>query len=342
MSDTYQVMPPLAPEDFDALKRDIGERGVMVAVEYDEDGNILDGHHRVRACRELGIKDWPRITRRYADDAARRTQARRLNYARRHLDTAAKRALIADELRDRPQVSNRQIAADLGVDDKTVGTIREKLVSNAEIPQSSVVERKGGGTYPATKPSRPVVSAVSVPSFNLETQRRDAPNRTSFTGENEWYTPAECVELARAALGGIDTDPASSPKAQETVKALAFFTEADDGLSREWHGKVFLNPPYAQPAIGQFADKMITEWQSGRVVAAVMLTHNYTDTAWFQKLAATATAICFTRGRIRFVSPAGEVAAPTQGQAYFYFGDDVARFATAFAQAGFIVEVRRA
>lgn len=171
---------------------------------------------------------------------------------------------------------------------------------------------------------------------------RDAiVNRTSFTGNNEWFTPSEHIELARKVLGAIQLDPASSEIAQRTVKAKTFYTEADDGLSREWTGKVWLNPPYAQPAIGHFVDKMVDERAAGRVTEALMLTHNYTDTAWFQKAARAATAICFTRGRIRFVSPAGDVAAPTQGQAFFYFGDRVQTFIAHFRDVGFVVEVRQ-
>ena len=83
----YQILPDLAPDDYAALKSDIGERGVMVAIEYDQDGNIIDGHHRVRACTELGIREWPRTVRTYSDDAARMRQARKLNVARRHLTT---------------------------------------------------------------------------------------------------------------------------------------------------------------------------------------------------------------------------------------------------------------
>lgn len=163
---------------------------------------------------------------------------------------------------------------------------------------------------------------------------------TFGTGENEWYTPAEHIELARSVLGKIDLDPASSSMAQETVKAASYFTEADDGLKQKWKGNVWLNPPYAQPAISHFADKMVAELTAGRVTQAIMLTHNYTDTAWFQKLAKAATAICFTRGRVKFVSPAGDLAAPTQGQAFFYFGSDTAKFVHAFRNTGFVVEVR--
>src|SRR5512147_2818180 len=49
-------------------------------------------------------------------------------------------------------------------------------------------------------------------------------HRTRFTGENEWYTPAEYVEAARACLGSIDLDPATAPIAQKTVRAASFFT----------------------------------------------------------------------------------------------------------------------
>lgn len=164
---------------------------------------------------------------------------------------------------------------------------------------------------------------------------------TFGTGENEWYTPVEHIQLAREVLGHIDLDPASSEAANRVVGADTIFTEANNGLDKEWRGAVWLNPPYAQPAIANFADKMVAEWDSGRVESAIVLTHNYTDTAWFQKLARAATAICFTRGRVRFVSPTGEVAAPTQGQAFFYLGHDPARFADVFADVGFVVEVRQ-
>jgi ParB family chromosome partitioning protein len=163
---------------------------------------------------------------------------------------------------------------------------------------------------------------------------------TTGTGENEWYTPAEFIEMARRTMGAIDLDPASSATAQKVVQAERFFSQADNGLEQEWAGRVWLNPPYAQPAIAQFADKMVREWASGRLAAAVMLTHNYTDTAWFQQLAHAATAICFTRGRVRFISPDGELASPTQGQAFFYFGADLDLFQSEFIEAGFVVEVR--
>jgi len=158
------------------------------------------------------------------------------------------------------------------------------------------------------------------------------------TGENEWYTPAEYVEDARAVLGAIDLDPASSAEAQRVVRASRIFTLETNGLRQDWGGRVWLNPPYAQPAISEFVAKLLGELRAERVHAAIMLTHNYTDTNWFQDAAASARAICFTRGRIRFCSPNGEIAAPTQGQAFFYFGNHPSRFVEAFSARGIIVQ----
>ena len=49
----YQLLPDLPVAEFEALKADIAERGVVVPIDIDEDGEILDGHTRFRAWREL-------------------------------------------------------------------------------------------------------------------------------------------------------------------------------------------------------------------------------------------------------------------------------------------------
>lgn len=338
----YQVMPPLSDEDYANLKADIEARGVLVPVEMDELGNILDGHHRAKICDELGIT-FPRLVREGFTDEEKWTHARQLNIARRHLDREQKRGLIADQLRQTPQFSDRRIANDLGVSDKTVGSVREELVASAEIPHSQPIIDKGGFTR--VKPQLVKVKLIDDSDAGKagakERAKEIQPVRgTTGTGENEWYTPVEHIERARRALGTIDLDPASSELANETVRAGAFFDEEANGLAREWHGNVWLNPPYAQPAIEHFARKTVAEWESGRITAAIVLTHNYTDTIWFQLLAKAATALCFTKGRIKFYNPEGEIAAPTQGQAFFYLGNDPARFFEHFRDVGFVVEVR--
>ncbi|KKM45460.1 hypothetical protein LCGC14_1560810 [marine sediment metagenome] len=157
------------------------------------------------------------------------------------------------------------------------------------------------------------------------------------TGESEWYTPAEYIASAARVMGGIDLDPASHPAAQETIRADRFFTLTDDGLSQAWEGRIWLNPPYAQPTIWHFVEKLVAELSSGNATEAILLTHNYTDTTWFHHAESIAAAICFTRGRIRFIDADGEDGgAPTQGQAFFYYGETDAEFRSVFSDFGFI------
>lgn len=44
------------------------------------------------------------------------------------------------------------------------------------------------------------------------------------TGKIEWYTPASIIEAARATMGSIDADPASSAKANNKIHDVAFLT----------------------------------------------------------------------------------------------------------------------
>ncbi len=50
------LIPPLSEVEFDSLKQSIKEEGLHIPVIVNKQGIVLDGHHRFRACKELGIR----------------------------------------------------------------------------------------------------------------------------------------------------------------------------------------------------------------------------------------------------------------------------------------------
>ena len=117
------------------------------------------------------------------------------------------------------------------------------------------------------------------------------PPVTLNTGEIEWYTHLDYLDCVRAVLGAVDLDPASSKVAQKTVKANRYFARVEDALDREWHGRIFMNPPYCRDGMPRFAEKLIVEFRAGRVSQAIALVHSLTDPGWFHDLAGCASAI---------------------------------------------------
>ena len=154
---------------------------------------------------------------------------------------------------------------------------------------------------------------------------------------NEWYTPATYVDAARDVLGGeIDLDPASSAQANATVRARVIYDEQANGLEQQWHGRVWLNPPYGS-STARFVGKLLEERAAGRVTAAVLLLNGYGfDAAWFQPL--WSGALCFTDHRIRFRNPTREGdGGPTFGSVFVYLGPDRQCFRRVFGQFGAVV-----
>ena len=169
-----------------------------------------------------------------------------------------------------------------------------------------------------------------------EIQEEKKLYKAQGTGENEWYTPIEIIEMARVVMGGIDLDPASCEEANKVVSATSFFTAKTDGLKHDWHGRVWLNPPYSRDLMPAFVQKLLSEVNAGRVSQAIMLSHNNTDTAWFHSVCSKISCVCFPKKRIKFYR-GKNVAAPVNGQAFFYIGKNSSQFYGEFSKMGIVL-----
>jgi phage N-6-adenine-methyltransferase len=341
-----ELLPLMSGNEFCELKEDIKSRGLLVPVLMYED-RILDGRNRFKACQEVGVT--VRTVEYDGDNPLADVVS--MNLKRRHL-TESQRGMIAAKLANMPphrpdintanlRTSQQEAAKLLNISERTVNTAK-KVEQNA-IPE--LVEKVNQGDIS--------VSAAAIVSNFGETEQKEIiaeinegekpfevikkhVHVAQNSGENEWYTPSEFIESARLVMGSIDLDPASSDLANKTVKAAVFYSKEDNGLDKSWSGNVWLNPPYAQPLMNQFADKLLNERVN--IKQAIVLINNATETKWFQSIAKEASTICFPSSRIKFIDKAGNpTGQPLQGQAILYFGDDGGAFNYYFSNFGLVL-----
>lgn len=180
----YQVMPPLTADEYAELKEDIQRRGVMVPIEFDEDGNVLDGHHRLRICAELGITEYPKVIRAGLTEEQKRTHARKLNMARRHLSADQKHKLTEDDIKNNPYRSDRQIANDLGVSNGFVSRVRKDMESTGELCTVHTSIGADGKEYPRQVERKPVSVFNPTKREERALQVDGTVERMASTGES--------------------------------------------------------------------------------------------------------------------------------------------------------------
>lgn len=130
-------------------------------------------------------------------------------------------------LRKRHGLSARGIAAQLGVSRSTI----TQMETGGDSRIATVAEYAA-----AVGAGLAVVHTNHTPTFYASTG-----NASVFHG---WHTPPDLFALVESIVGRFDLDPCAPDDGGGSVRARVKFTAAEDGLSREWRGKVFVNPPY--------------------------------------------------------------------------------------------------
>lgn len=307
-------IPSMRPEERrgleDSLKRE-GCRDKLITW----NGILIDGHNRYEICERLNI---PYETAEMVFDTREAVieWIEDNQLSRRNLTDAQTRYF-------RGQQYNRQKSQGSRTD-ATSPQIGEKLNTAQRLGlehgvSKNTIERDG---KLAQEIDNDDTLREMVMAGASTTQVKKQAHVSHNSGNNEWYTPAEYIEVARQAMGGIDTDPASNDIANKTVKADVYYTSETNGLDKDWYGNVWLNPPYSQPLIQQFADKLVDEYKKGNVKQACVLVNNATETKWFRTIASVSSYIWFTAGRVKFIDKDGNASgAPLQGQAFLYIGE---------------------
>ena len=112
---------------------------------------------------------------------------------------------------------------------------------------------------------------------------------------SKWTTPDIIISRVVRLFGIIDLDPCSDE--DRTIPAKIHYTKGDDGLSKEWHGNIYMNPPYGRE-IGKWITHLCIQFNMGNTIEAIALVPARTDTKWWNQL--SIHTVCFITGRITF------------------------------------------
>ncbi len=132
------LLPMMGDIELAELARDIEANGLMESIVLwrDDAGELflLDGRNRLAALARLGITNPDKApaglggeTVVVIDGVDPTTYVLSANVHRRHLTSEQKRQALAAYLKADPTVSNRKVAKDLGVSDKTAAKVRSDL-----------------------------------------------------------------------------------------------------------------------------------------------------------------------------------------------------------------------
>ena len=363
------LIPPLTYEEKKMLEESILSEGCRDAIVVWND-TIIDGHNRYEICTKHGIP-FETVNREFENRNEVIEWIIKNQFGRRNLPLHERARLalrlkpvIAEKAKEQqgqrtdipqnsakcslPIETREEIAKIAGVSHDTIAKV-EKIENQAPAPVVSASRRNDisvNTAYQVTKmkpeEQHEIAERIEQGERPKEviTEVKNRPHVANNSGNNEWYTPAEYIEAARKAMGSIDTDPASNDIANKVVKAEKYYTIETDGLAHDWHGNVWMNPPYSSDLITKFIEKL--KEQRGNYEQAIILVNNATETQWFYEIVKIASAVCFPKSRVKFYMPDGKTGAPLQGQAVLYVGDNYEKFISAFGGIGWTAKITEA
>lgn len=115
---------------------------------------------------------------------------------------------------------------------------------------------------------------------------------------DEWPTPPALVDRLACRFGPFDLDPAST---DGNAVCDHHYTKADNGLQQEWHGRVFLNPPYGH-GLEKWINKAVREVRRNHADLVCMVLPVWSDRRWFARMIPKAHRVVFLEGRVSFGS----------------------------------------
>lgn len=211
----YQLMPDMTPAQFAELKDDIRQHGVLIPIEFDQEENILDGHHRYRAFNELieegvDLPLYDKIVRRFSSEEEKVAYVVALNVKRRHLTPEQRQELVV-RLRKEFGYTLAKISQTLGISIATASRDINAL-PEAEREELKAVQVQGAdGRAYNPKAWSEIPRTFSTGTQQLRTMQNQVINQAA-AGLAEKYLDEAKAEIAAKAAQPPPQTNGSAPK----------------------------------------------------------------------------------------------------------------------------------
>ncbi|MEM7555211.1 MAG: DNA N-6-adenine-methyltransferase [Cyanobacteria bacterium P01_A01_bin.84] len=230
---------------------------------------------------------------------------------------------LVDCIEMTPEFISQQSQTEILCGDWQVGRYAWKLKNIQPITEPFAVKGKQGLFN---------VTSTSLEQYLKKSTYSPPPLKSKSKSSDCWYTPPHIFELVVQVLGQIDLDPCADDG--KHLEAKKHYTIIDDGLTQEWEGKVYMNPPFSHP--GLWMKKVQAEMESGRVTEAIALVPAATDTRWLSPILKS-QPVCFWTGRIKFLDKDYKPKnAARQSHVLVYWGKNWHHFKDVFEPHGFV------
>lgn len=328
----------------DSIKR----LGVLTPLSILEDGTIISGHRRWRAAVKLGLAEVPVRVQSFEDELA--VERAIIESNRQREKTFSQKMREAEELeRIERELAEQRRREKISQYRKTGETCDDSHTSKPKRTTDAVAEAVGIGSgrqysrakkvWEAAKSGNDKAQELVEKLDNEETTISAACNEIKqqekmevhYSSETpEWGTPQKIIKRVISVFGKIDLDPCSDGV---TVPAATHYTVKDDGLSLDWGGRVYMNPPYGRE-IADWTEYLCDQYECGNIQEAIALVPSRTDTKWFRGLKHYPR--CFIWGRLHFSGCKNAAPFPSM---VVYLGPNSRAFCQAFGDIGDVYEI---
>lgn len=339
-------IPPQTDDEFTQLRENIIRNGcldplILGRLSQDDTPFLLDGHHRYSICTsehipfETKTLEFPSI-----EDAMNWVIEHQLG--RRNITPEQRRYLIGklyqkekksqggtganqyveQSSQNANSANNKPPAKTATVIGERFGVSKDSVIRAAKFADAvdTIADTYGEGAKAAILSGSTKLPQKAITEAAKQLYSNESP---------DWHVPAAIVDAVVTLFTEIDLDPCSNAYgAEANVPAKHHFTAADDGLSRDWNGKIVLKTPYGRE-IGKWTARLKHEISNGHISEAVVMIPAQVDTRWFNDVGKEGYLWCAVEG-----GPAPETKTAPFPYAIFYIGSRLDEFYHIFKRFG--------